>query len=63
MLRGLLMIASSIVLVGVGIAVLQAFDWDIGAVITWAYEGVMGLVNGVANFLGDNPTFQKIVSS
>jgi hypothetical protein len=41
MLRGLLMIASSIVLVGVGIAVLQAFNWDIGAVITWAYEGVM----------------------
>lgn len=63
MLRGLLMIASTIVFIGLGLALLQAFNWDIGAIITWAYEGVMKLINAVADFFINLPIFQQVVSS
>lgn len=63
MLRGLFMIAGAIIVAGLGIALLNAFNWDIAAVFTWAWNGISTLVSSVAEFFTGNPTFQQIVSS
>lgn len=53
----------SVVVVGLALALLRSFDWDIGELMNWAWSFVMTLVESVADFFTGNKTFQKVVSS
>ncbi len=63
MLRMILSGVGTIILIGLGIALLNAFGWDFGAVVEWAVGLFLGLVNTVADWFTENTFFQRLVHS
>ena len=63
MIRGILSGLGAAIVIALAIALLRAFDWDIGELLTWAWEHTMELINYIADFFSGNKTFQKVVSS
>ena len=63
MLRTILSIILGIVAIGLGVALLNAFDWDIGALFTWAWNLVAGLIEGIADWFYENPFFRRVTES
>lgn len=63
MLRTVLSIVLGVVLIGLGIALMRVFNWDLGALLNWAWNWVTGLIGAIADFFGSNPWFQSAVSS
>lgn len=53
----------SVVVIGLALALLRSFDWDIAELLNWVWGFVIGLVESVADFFTGNKTFQKVVSS
>lgn len=62
MFRLLSWLLSTVLLLGVGLAVMNAFDWDIGAVLEWATTLFIDFVNMVAGWFSSMPVFQQAVS-
>lgn len=61
MIKLLISAAGSVVLLGLGLALMTAFDWDLGAVLSWAWGFGNGLVGTVVEFFLKNPPFQEAV--
>lgn len=52
-----------LVVFGLVLALLRAFDWDVFAVLTWAYDIVFFVVDSIADFFSNNQTFNEVVKS
>lgn len=52
-----------ILLIGLAMALLRAFDWDIFGIIEWIWSGASKLVTAVADFFTGNATFQKVTKA
>jgi hypothetical protein len=55
--RGVMIVAA----LGLLLAIMKAFGWDIFALIEWAFSWVSTVINAVADFFMGNPSFQKAV--
>ena len=51
------------VLLGILVAVLRVFDWDIFALVDWIWERITGFINAIADWLTGNKNFQQVVSA
>jgi hypothetical protein len=51
---------SFLLFLGIALAVLKQFNWDIGATITWIGIKIFDFVNSVTNFFAEQPTFRSI---
>lgn len=60
-MRVIISFVMGLVIIGVCVAVLRVFDWNVVAAIEWLFGMVMGAVNAVADFVQGNPTFQEYV--
>lgn len=53
----------AILVLGVLVAVMRAFDWDVFGVVDWIWTFFSGLVMSVADFLTGRSEFQQIVKA
>lgn len=60
-MRTVLSFVVGLVVIGLCVAVLRVFDWNVVAAFEWLVGLGMGLVNTVADFFQGNPTFQEYV--
>jgi len=63
MLRTILSIVVGVILLGLVIALMRVFDWDLGALLNWIWSWITGLIDGIASFFQNNSWFQKAVST
>lgn len=63
MARLLLNLAATVLVVGLAVALLITFHWDIGAIIEWAWGRTVWLIGKVADWFMAMPWFQESVSS
>lgn len=63
MARLLLNLAATVVVVGLAVALLITFDWDIARSIEWAWGRTVWLIGKVADWFMAMPWFQESVSS
>jgi len=61
MLRIIMQVVSGIVVVGLIIALLRVFDWDIVALIEWVFDFIFTITNKIADMFSNNDTFKNIV--
>ncbi len=50
-----------LVLIGLGLALYKSFDGDVMAILTWAWNGVISVIEWVADFFTNNSFFQNAV--
>lgn len=50
-----------ILLLGLCIAILRNFDWNVGEALSWVFGLVAAAINAVADFIQQNPLFEKYV--
>lgn len=50
-----------IAVIGLCVAILRQFDWNVVAAFEWLFGLSMGAINAVADFFQGNPTFQEYV--
>lgn len=63
MLRGVLGVVGGVIALGLFIALMNAFNWDLGAFVEWLWAWVTGLIGGVASFFENNSWFRDVVST
>lgn len=63
MIRTIGKVIGWIVIAGLALALLRAFNFDVIGVIQWAFNWIWGAIMTVADFLTGNPTFQRAVDS
>ncbi len=63
MARLLLNLAATVVVVGLAVALLISFDWEIPRIIEWAWGRTVWLIGKVADWFIAMPWFQESVSS
>lgn len=51
---------SALIIIGISMAVLKQFNWDIGAAITWLFKKAVDFVNAVSNYLTNLPAFRNL---
>ncbi len=61
-MRTILMVVAAFVLIGLAVALLEVFNWDIGALFEWAWGAAMGIVNAIADLFAGNSFFQRMVN-
>lgn len=49
-----------IVVLGIIVAILSHFNWDVGAAISWAFTGIENMIFGVAHWFSKLPFFNKM---
>lgn len=52
----------SLILAGLGLALLWAFDWDLAAIVQWAWRLGSSLIDLVAQWFTNASWFQQAVS-
>jgi hypothetical protein len=52
-----------IVVTGLFLALLRAFNFDLFAVFDWAIAWVLNLLTTISDFFSGNATFQKVVEA
>lgn len=57
----IMQIVSGVVVVGLIIALLRAFDWDVVALIEWVFNFIFTITNKIADMFSNNDTFNNIV--
>lgn len=62
MFRFIMSIILTLVLIGLAVAVLRWFNWDIGAVFSWIWNLLVTIVNNIADFFVHNSFFQNLLS-
>lgn len=63
MFRLVMNFGAAVVVIGLAVALLIAHDWDIAAVIEWAWGRTVWLIGKVADWFMAMPWFQESVSS
>lgn len=56
-------IFSLIIWLGLALAILKRFDWDIGEAIAWVGDLFIRAVSAVANWISGLASFNKVVGS
>ena len=49
-----------VVVAGVLVALLKAFNWDPFSLLSWIVNGFWSLINAISNFFVSNDTFQSM---
>lgn len=60
---GIFGVITTLILLGVGMAILRQFDWDIGAAVTWLGDQALHFINGVSDWVSSQPFFQSLFKS
>lgn len=63
MLRGILFVVGGVVALGLFIALMNAFGWDLGAFAEWVWAWITGIIGAVASFFEGNAWFRDVVST
>ena len=63
MVRWVLNGAIAILVIGLGLALLIAFDWNVTAVTTWVWTSIIGAIQWVADWFLSAEWFQNLVAS
>lgn len=58
-MRTVMKIFLTLVGVGLAVALLRAFNFDVFAVFTWAWDWAVNIINHIADWFSDNQAFQK----
>lgn len=61
LVRTIISFIVGLLIVGLVVAVLRVFDWNVVAAFEWLIGLSMSIVNTVADFFMGNPTFQEYV--
>lgn len=52
-----------ILLIGLSIALLRAFNWDVFGIVNWIWNIASKIVYAVADFFSGNETFQNVTKA
>lgn len=52
-----------IVVTGLLLALMRAFNFDLFGLCDWAINWIISILTAISDFFSGNPTFQKIVES
>jgi hypothetical protein len=52
-----------IVVTGLLLALMRAFNFDLFGLCDWAIKWIINVLTSISDFFSGNPTFQKIVES
>lgn len=52
-----------VVIAGLFLALLRAFNFDLFGLFDWAIAWVINVLTAVSDFFSGNPTFQKVVEA
>ena len=53
----------TLILLGLGYALLRAFNWDPFSLLEWAWDWSVAIVTKVADFFTGNEAFQKVTKA
>lgn len=60
-MKMILQIVGYVIIAGLMLALLRAFDWDVIALVQWIADFVMNIVNAIADSFSRNQTFNEVV--
>jgi hypothetical protein len=63
MVRTIGKVVSWVVMAGLLMALLRAFDWDPFAMLDWVWNFLLGLITRISDAISANQTFQEVTSA